>query len=384
MHNYLITGATICTATQTIEGDVAIEGGIIADIGDIRKNYRHLPKFALKQSDKVLPGFIDTHIHGSNGADVMDGSIDSLNVIGKSLLSQGVTGFLATTMTQSDQAISNALLSVKKYTSEYKNGQQSSKILGVHLEGPFISHDKIGAQNPNFLQEVSLHKLEEWYRISGKMLKKVTFAPELKNTSGLVEWCSREKIVASIGHTNCKAYQAQKLVDAGVSQATHLFNAMSGINHRDPGAATVLLASKKVLAELIVDRVHLADEIVKMVYNIKGSDKILLVTDAMAAQVKGEGVFNLGGQKVLVKGNEARLENGALAGSVLTMVKALKNIQLITECNFPALVKMTSTNAANFLGLKDRGDIRKGMIADLVIMDHTYNIKYCIIQGKIT
>ncbi len=383
MNSYLITGASICGATNMTESDVAVEDNMIVAIGDLRKQYKHLPVFEFNASDKLLPGFIDTHIHGSDGADVMDGDIEALNTIGCSLRKQGVSGFLATTMTQSDENITKALHAVRQYVDAdggFDKSKKHAEILGVHLEGPFISPNKIGAQNPNYLQEVSFEKLERWQSISQGALKKVTFAPEIADANELVKWCAKRRIISSIGHTNCTASQAQEMLDLGASQATHLFNAMSGIHHRNPGAATALLASKKVLAELIVDQVHLADETVKMVYEIKGQDNILLITDAMSAQAKGEGVFDLGGQKVVVKGNEARLENGTLAGSVLTMNKALENMHLISKCSFPELVKMTSTNAARSLGLMDRGDIQVGMRADLIVLAHDYQIKKCFFR----
>ena len=384
MEKCLITGATICNTVTTFESDLAIENGVIIDVGDLEGNYKHFPKFEFRRSDRILPGFIDVHIHGSNGADIMDGTLSSLKTIGMSLVKQGVTGFLATTMTQSDQLISNALLSVREYIAKYKSIPESSEVLGVHLEGPFISEDKIGAQNPKYLQEISFDKLERWKKISGNKLKKITFAPELDNSSELVTWCSKNNIASSIGHTACTAEQAQRIIDRGASQATHLFNAMSGIDHRNPGAATVLLGSQDILAELIVDKIHLASETIKMTYDIKGSNNILLITDAISAQTKGEGVFHLGGQKVIVKGNEARLENGVLAGSVLTMNKALQNMHMIVQCNFPDLVKMTSTNAAKFLGINNLGDIQVGMVADLVVLDDQYQVKCCLSKGRIT
>ena len=306
----------------------------------------------------------------------MDGEIESLKVITSSLYRQGVTSFLATTMTQTEAAISKALNGVADFNKSHAHGGHFSNILGVHLEGPFISPDKIGAQNPEFLQESSIAKLKSWQHKANNLVKKITLAPEMLGANHVIDWCVSEQVIASIGHTNCTAKEALAAIDRGCSQATHLFNAMSGVDHRKPGAATALLMSEKVIAELIVDGVHLAPEIVDMVYRVKGADGILLVTDAMSAQAHGEGVFELGGQKVIVKNNEARLENGVLAGSVLTMNNALKNMLTYSDCSLPEIVKMTSYNAAKSLNMQhSKGDIKKGADADLVVVDKHFQIK---------
>ncbi|WP_192483291.1 MULTISPECIES: N-acetylglucosamine-6-phosphate deacetylase [Cysteiniphilum] len=376
MQSYRITGAEIITKDAVLEGEIAVECGKIMAVGEPLPDFSHLPVVEYHQSDKVIPGFIDTHIHGSCGCDVMDGEIESLKVITSSLYRQGVTSFLATTMTQTEAAISKALNNVADFNKAHAYGQHFANILGVHLEGPFISPDKIGAQNPEFLQESSIAKLKSWQDKANNLVKKITFAPEMLGVNQVIDWCVNEQVIASIGHTNCTAKEALEAIDRGCSQATHLFNAMSGIDHRKPGAATALLMSEKVVAELIVDGVHLAPEIVDMVYRVKGADGILLVTDAMSAQAHGEGVFDLGGQKVIVKDNEARLENGVLAGSVLTMNNALKNMLTYSDCSLSEIVKMTSYNAAKSLNMHHyKGDIKKGADADLVVVDKHFQIK---------
>ncbi|WP_119343622.1 N-acetylglucosamine-6-phosphate deacetylase [Facilibium subflavum] len=376
MRDYVITSERIITTKGVIAGAIAVEKGKIAAIGDIEKEYKHLPVHHCQSTDLIMPGFIDIHIHGSNGCDVMDAKVDALDVIAQALKKQGVLGFLATTMTQSEDAIFNALQAVAQYQTVTNSTKDAAKILGVHLEGPFISPDKIGAQNPDYLQRFSLEKLERWQYAAKGQIRKLTLAPEIEGAESLTSWCKNNQVIASIGHTNCTAKQAKNAIDQGCLQATHLFNAMSGIDHRHPGAAMALLMAKDVAVELIVDGVHLADDTVRMVYEIKGADHIILITDAISAQGVGEGVFELGGQKVLVKGNQARLENGVLAGSVLTMNKALATMLKFSACSLPELVKMTSTNAAKSLGLAHKmGDIQVGMDAGFVVLDHTFQIK---------
>ncbi|QIW10044.1 N-acetylglucosamine-6-phosphate deacetylase [Francisella sp. LA112445] len=376
MQSYILKDAKIYTETGFENKDIVVENNLIKAIVDQAKAKDfNLPIIGLDSNDYVIPGFIDIHIHGSKGADVMDGDIDALDVISKSIYKQGVTSYLATTMTAPNEQILKSMHAIKLYNEQPNN--LSAKIAGVHLEGPFISPGKIGAQNPNYLQEADVDKLANWHTACNNLIKKITIAPEIKNANKVIEFCNHKSIISSIGHTNCTMAQAFQAIDQGCSHATHLFNAMSPIEHRNPGAATALLMSKKVLAELIVDGIHLHPDMVKFTYEIKGSDNIALITDAMSAQNAGEGIFELGGQKVIVKDGQARLENGVLAGSVLSMNKALENIIKFTSCNLHDAVKMSSTNQAKSLGLK-KGQIKVGFDAEFVVLDKNYQVKQVI------
>ena len=376
MQSYILKGAKIYSDNDFKHQDIVVKNGVILAIcDDAKESEYNLPSIVLSQDDYIIPGFIDIHIHGSQGADVMDADVDALDMISKSIHSHGVTSYLATTMTASNEDILKSMEAVAKYTSFQHN--QRAKIVGIHLEGPFISPDKIGAQNPNYLQGADVQKLANWHNASNNLIKKITIAPEIANAGKIIQYCNAQNIISSIGHTNCTMVQALKAIDSGCSQATHLFNAMSPIEHRNPGAATALLMSKKVLAELIVDGVHLHPDIVRFTHEIKGSNHIALVTDAMSAQGACDGVFDLGGQKVIVKNGAARLENGVLAGSVLTMNKALKNMMEFSNCTLHEAVKMTSTNQAKSLGLK-KGKIKVGYDAELVVLDRNYQIKQVI------
>jgi N-acetylglucosamine-6-phosphate deacetylase len=376
MQSYILKGANIYGDNEFEYKDIVVKNGIIQEICDEAKESEYnLPSIQLGKNDFVIPGFIDIHIHGSHGADVMDADVDALDVISKSIHSHGVTSYLATTMTASNENILKSMQAVAKYTAIQH--RQRAKIVGIHLEGPFISPGKIGAQNPNYLQGADVEKLASWHHASNNLIKKITIAPEIANADKVIQYFNLQNIISSIGHTNCTMAQALKAIESGCSHATHLFNAMSPIEHRNPGAATALLMSKKVLAELIVDGIHLHPDMVKFTYEIKGCDNIALVTDAMSAQGAGEGVFDLGGQKVVVKNGEARLENGVLAGSVLTMNKALENMMKFSNCSLHDAVKMTSTNQAKSLGFK-KGQIKVGYDAEFVVLDKNYQIKQVI------
>lgn len=376
MQSYILKGAKIYGDNDFEHQDIVVENGIILAIcDDAKEGEYNLPSIELSHDDYIIPGFIDIHIHGSQGADVMDADVDALDVISKSIYSHGVTSYLATTMTASNEDILKSMQAVAQYASS--NRSQRAKIAGIHLEGPFISSGKIGAQNPNYLQGADVQKLANWHNASNSLIKKITIAPEIANADKVIQYCNSQNIISSIGHTNCTMTQALKAIDSGCSHATHLFNAMSPIEHRNPGAATALLMSKKVLAELIVDGIHLHPDMVKFTHEIKGSDNIALVTDAMSAQGAGEGVFDLGGQKVIVKDGAARLENGVLAGSVLTMNKALDNMMKFSSCSLHDAVKMTSTNQAKSLGFR-KGQIKVGFDAEFVVLDKNYQIKQVI------
>ena len=376
MQSYIIKDAKIYDENDFKRQDIVVKDNVIHAICDnVKEGEYNLPSIELSQDDYIIPGFIDIHIHGSQGADVMDADVDALDVISKSIFSHGVTSYLATTMTASNEDILKSMQAVSKYTSSKHS--QRAKVVGIHLEGPFISPGKIGAQNPNYLQGADVEKLSNWHNASNSLIKKITIAPEIANADKVIQYCNSQNIISSIGHTSCTMAQALKAIDSGCSHATHLFNAMTPIEHRNPGAATALLMSKKVLAELIVDGIHLHPDMVKFTHEIMGGDNIALVTDAMSAQGAGEGVFDLGGQKVIVKNGAARLENGVLAGSVLTMNKALENMMKFSNCSLHDAVKMTSTNQAKSLGFK-KGQIKVGYDAEFVVLDKNYQIKQVI------
>ncbi|MED7819112.1 MULTISPECIES: N-acetylglucosamine-6-phosphate deacetylase [unclassified Francisella] len=376
MQSYILKDARIYSDEGFENKDIVVKNNVIhAVVKQVKVTEFNLPVINLTSDDFVLPGFIDIHIHGSKGADVMDGDVDALELISKSIYKQGVTSYLATTMTAPNEQILKSMDAIKSFNNRSYN--DSAKIVGVHLEGPFISPGKIGAQNPNYLQEADVNKLANWHTACDNLIKKITIAPEIKNANKVIEFCNSKNIVSSIGHTNCTMAQALDAIENGCTHATHLFNAMSPIEHRNPGAATALLMSKKVLAELIVDGIHLHPDMVKFTYEIKGSNNIALITDAMSAQNAGEGIFELGGQKVIVKNGQARLENGVLAGSVLTMNKALENVIKFTSCTLHDAVKMSSTNQAKSLGLK-KGHIKVGFDAEFVVLDKNYQVKQVI------
>jgi N-acetylglucosamine-6-phosphate deacetylase len=363
---YLISASKIYTTDGLLnDATLHIKNGKIIEI---YKASQAPPKLEIKNFPKnysIVPGFIDMHIHGSKGADTMDATPEALQTIADSLLTQGTTGFLASTMTAPAKNIEAALLNLKQFHATQKRG---AKLLGVHLEGPFISPDYLGAQKNEGVIEPSIELFKHWQTISGNLIKMVTIAPEQKGGLELVRYLKEHSVIASLGHSGANFEDAQSSIEAGVTHATHLFNAMCCMHHREPGAITALLLSKKVYAELIADGLHLSQGTMQLVYKMKTADRIILITDAMRAQCVGEGVSELGGQTVIVKNGEARLKNGALAGSIITLPKAMHHMMNATHCSLEDIIKMVSTNPADQLNLPHKGRIEKNADADLVVL----------------
>lgn len=373
--SYLLIGGQVVTPGGVLgSACVCVEKGVITGIFSDQMEKCSDADWSVIEVDAshfILPGFIDMHIHGSAGADIMDGTDEALTAIAGSLHKQGVTGFLATTMTESDANISQALRTVANYQPDTL---EQAKIVGVHLEGPFLSANKMGAQSARWLRKPDETLFYKWQKQAKGLIKQVTLAPEEDEDFSLIRALNTQGVIASIGHTCCSSAVASKAIQAGASHGTHLFNAMTGVSHRDPGAATAILLNKQVTAELIVDGVHLSPEIIQLTLAMKGAENIVLVTDAMRAQGVGDGSFTLGGQTVHVKGNEARLDNGVLAGSVLSMNKALDNMMRFSGCSLVEASKMASTNPAFKLGLADVGSLEVGKKADITILDANYQV----------
>src|SRR5690625_2404295 len=258
----------------------------------------------------VVPGFIDVHSHGGYGVDAMDADPKALNEMTEKMLQEGITSYFPTTMTQSDENIEQALAGMKKAK------ETNPMIQGIHLEGPFVSPEHKGAQPEEFMRAADAEQMERWNEISGGNIRLVTYAPEMGDVSAFEEYCLANDIILSAGHTGATYDQ---LDASNVSHITHLYNGQLGLHRRDPGVGGCGLLKDGVHVEMIVDGVHIDPKMVKLAYRAKGADGIVLITDSMRAKGFPEGESELGGQKVYVKDKQARLENGSLAGSVLTL-----------------------------------------------------------------
>ena len=330
-----------------------------------------------------LPGFIDLHLHGANLADFMDGDVQAVKNIAHYLPKEGTTSFLATTLTQSPEAIKQAIQSTKEY-KQSDAAKKGAQVLGVHLEGPFINELLAGAQPREFIERPSVKQLEQWFGEQLDELKIITLAPEMDENNDVIRHVVSKGVIASAGHTNATYFDILEAMTAGLSHLTHYGNAMRGLHHREIGVIGVGMLEDALYCEVIADGIHVGEDMLQLIYKKIGPERILLITDSMRAKGMGDGDYHLGGQAVKVTGHEARLEDGTLAGSVLKMNEALKIMERATGATLEELVLMSSTNAAERLGIADRkGKISPGMDADIVLLDKNWHVKYTIIAGEI-
>ncbi|MFZ3588964.1 N-acetylglucosamine-6-phosphate deacetylase [Bacillus sp. DJP31] len=379
----LLKGGTVYQL-ETIRPNCSllIENGKIQDIGEsISEDVDEVKE--IPEGYHVIPGMIDIHIHGAAGHDAMDATLESLKGMCHYLPSEGVTGFLPTTMTQSIETIEQALSTIASYTRN-EELQDGAEVLGVHLEGPFLSEKRAGAQPVKYMLEADAKQFQRWQELSGDQIKIVTLAPEKDKDFRLIQHLHSTGVVASVGHCDAAYEVFAQAVDHGLSHATHLYNQMRGIHHREPGVVGGVYLHDNVTAELIVDGIHVSPEMIKLTTKIKGFDSLIMITDSMRAKGLAEGVYELGGQKVKVENGEARLEDGTLAGSILRMDEALSNIMSYTGCSLLEVVRMTSYNSACKIGVLDRkGSLEVGKDADIVVLNKDYQVVMTFCLGKL-
>lgn len=382
--DFIISGPQIYTEQEILpHAAIAIEKGVIKAIDKTPANTVNTKIISFPENYHVVAGFIDLHIHGVNNQDVMDATPEALSLMSQALAAEGTTAFLATTMTASQSEIENALMAVRKYIDMQKT-IEGAIILGVHLEGPFISPKKIGAQRLDQLLMPDITLIEHWQKITKNIIKIVTLAPELPNSADFIRYLQQHNIIASIGHSDATYAETQSAIDAGIHYATHVFNAMRGIHQREPGAVLAALLSDQVATELIVDGKHLHSAIVELILKLKNKEKMILITDAMRAKCLGDGTYDLGGQAVTVKHGVATLADGTLAGSTLTLPSAIRNMMHFTNCSLFDAAKMASENPAKALGIfHKKGSIAVGKDADLVVLDEQYQVVMTVCGGVI-
>lgn len=328
------------------------------------------------QDKYISPGFIDVHIHGCGGCDTMDGTEEAIKTISETVSKYGVTSFLPTTMTMSFESIYTSLEVIKRYM---KTKYKGAKILGVHIEGPFINKKYKGAQNAEYITYPKRDLLEQYFDV----IKIITYAPEVdEDNSFLNSMKSNEDIILSVGHSNASFEEAYDAIHNGASHFTHTFNAMTPLNHRKPGVVGAALKSNSYI-ELIADTIHVHPAVFDILISTKSVHKILLITDSMRAGGMCEGEYELGGQKVIVKDGSARLEDGTLAGSILTLNKAVKNMYDNSNIPLYDVIKMVSLNQAIELGIDDsKGSIDLGKDADITVFDRYFNVYLTIVEGQ--
>lgn len=381
MVEYVIENGRIYTEEEIIErGYIIVKDDKITDVG--KGDYEGALTTYDAQGQHVLPGFIDIHMHGGYGEDAMDASCDGLKHLAESLLSEGTTSFLATTMTQSDENITKALENIIEYQKQ-QNVLKAADIVGIHLEGPFISEHKVGAQNPAYVQRPSIEKVQQFQKTANNQIKVITFAPEVEGAHETLE-ALHDQIRFSIGHTVATFDETNEAVARGAKQVTHLYNAGTPFEHREPGVFGAAWTNDSLSTELIVDGIHSHPTAIQIAYKQKGNTRFFLITDAMRAKGMPDGEYDLGGQNVIVKGSEARLASGALAGSILKMNEGLKNLIQYTGDSLDNLWRVTSLNQAIALNIESqKGSLKVGKDADIVIVDDEITVQTTIKAGEI-
>lgn len=370
-----------------LEDGLIENGNVLIDNGKIKELYyknehpeTYPPRFKIIEGNQMnlIPGFIDGHIHGAAGADVMDATEKALDTMARVLPEEGTTSFLATTITQSPENIEKAL----KNVAEYKNKAGFAEVIGVHLEGPFIEKSKKGAQPEEYILKPDLSLYNKWQELSGHKIKTITMAPEHDEDGSFIQALTKAGVNVSAGHTDVGFEEMKKAVSYGVSQVTHLCNAMNGIHHRDIGAVGAAFQLEELRAELISDGIHVAPDMLQMIYKNMGSERLILITDAMRAKCLPPGDYELGGQPVKVTEDRANLESGTLAGSILKLVNGAKQMLQLNEVTLHDIIKMASVNPAKQINIYDRkGSIAPGKDADLLLVDEKLNIHETICRG---
>ncbi len=365
-------------------GFLQIVGEKIAEIGQM-KNCPPLSGAGkiidCQQQGYIIPGMMELHVHGAVGCDFMDSDIDSYAKIAKYLASEGVTSFLATTMTCPMPEIEAAIDALASYQKDQP--EAVAKMLGIHLEGPFINQAKKGAQPEEAIVKPDVKQFNQLYERSNQSISLVTFAPEEDVNFELLQTLKSKGVIASIGHSDANYEMTIRAIKAGVTHATHLFNGMRGIHHRDPGVAGAVLLEDDVYVEIIPDNIHFHKDLLWMVRKLKGLERMLVITDGIRAKGMPDGIYALGGEEVEVVDNRCiQRKTGSLAGSVLHMNTARKNIEEWLQLSIIEQTHLVSLNQAIHLGMADhKGSLAVGKDADIVWLNAEGEIEKTLCLG---
>ncbi|GAB6259439.1 N-acetylglucosamine-6-phosphate deacetylase [Peribacillus sp. N1] len=385
MKTFIINNLIVHSEKETYKnGYIKVVDGKIAEVGPVSqyKQDDDAEVITLSPDYQVIPGAIDIHIHGASNSDAMDATHEALSTMAETLPKEGTTSFLATTMTQTAEAIESALLNAGKYIEN--QSQEHAEIIGIHLEGPFISPVRKGAQPEEHIVDPDVTLFKRWQEMAENQIKLVTLAPEQPNGLDLAAHLKATGVVASIGHSDATYDQIDEAIQAGTTHVTHLYNGMRGLHHREPGVLGAAYLRDELFVELIADGIHCRPEMIKLAYNQITSERMILITDSLRAKWLEKGTYDLGGQPVYVNETKATLSDGTLAGSILKMNDAIKNTMEYTDCSMTDIIKMTAENPAKQLRIFDRkGSIQVGKDADLVILNDRLDVEMTFCRGNI-
>ncbi len=359
--------------------------GAAIEIEDARIKAVHGPGALLPAVDReldvqgamVLPGFIDMHTHGACGFDFCDGKLEAVEAITKAKLREGVTTVLPTTLTASPECLRETAAAVAKYA----RNPRYAKTPGLHLEGPYINRKLIGAQNPDLVRAPDIEEVRALHAIMPVCI--VSLAIEMEGALDVIRELKAMGIVPSAAHSNATAADFKAAKAAGLRHLTHFCNQMSALHHREIGLVGCGLMDEDILLEMICDKLHLCPDMIALIFKLKATEQLALITDSVVASWMGDGNYNLGGLDITVKNGEARLvSNQALAGSTLRLNQALKNVHEVTGLPLAQLVRTTSWNQAQSLGWENLGKIEPGYAADLVVLDAGFTPVEVFVDGQ--
>jgi N-acetylglucosamine-6-phosphate deacetylase len=370
-------------ATEIPDAAIVFREGVIESVGP--RGAVTLPAGAQEiiATDKIAaPGFLDVHIHGAGGHDVMEASEDALQAVSRMLAAHGTTSFVATTVTASPESICKTAEGIAAYISrQHQSGNGRAEILGVHFEGPFISSARRGVHPPEFLKLPSADLLEKFVDAAKGYAQILTIAPELLGAMPCIDAARKAGLVVAIGHTDATYEQARAAIARGAHHAVHVYNAMRPFSHRDSGVIGAVLTTPEVTAELIADGVHVDETAMRLLLQAKGAAGVILVSDGISATGMPDGKYTLGTFDVTVSGGVCRNSEGKLAGSTLTLDRALRNIVNLGVPLADAL-RMLTLNPATLLGIEfKKGSLRPGADADMVLLDESLNVTQTWTRG---
>jgi N-acetylglucosamine-6-phosphate deacetylase len=379
---------------EIIDPLVFVEDGIVTGVAsrDEREvpNHATILDFASEHPGAILaPGFLDIHIHGGMGVDVMQASPRELPAFQRFLAAHGVTAYFPTTVAAPLEAtcaalerMANAIDGLEK--SSTGNEPVQARPLGIHLEGPFLSHKRRGVHPPENLQEPSIQIFDRLWQAARGHIRMMTIAPELPGALPLIAEAARRNVLVSLGHSDADSATSRSAVGSGARHATHTFNAMRPLDHREPGIAGEALTNPNLTADVIADGIHVAPEIVKLFLLAKGYERAILITDATAATGMPDGAYQLGPIRVEVRDGRCTLacEPGKLAGSVLTMDRAVRNATQFSQWRLQDAVRAATLNPARAAGLAHHGEIATGAEANLVLLNSRGEILKTVVGGR--
>lgn len=380
----LHAGRALTPTTEIPEAGILIRDGVIEALGP--REALQLPAGAREISapDKTaIPGFVDVHIHGAGGRDVMEGSNEALAAVTRMLARFGTTSIVATTVTASPDDTVRSVEGIAKYISQqHEADDPRAEVLGIHFEGPFISPERRGVHPPEWLRLPSAELLDKLLQAAAGNAQILTLAPELLGATPCIDAARKAGMVVAMGHTDATYEQARSAIAHGVRHAVHVYNAMRPFSHRDSGVIGAVLTSPEVTAELIADGVHVDETAMKMLLQAKGAQRVILISDGISATGMPDGKYMLGKFEVTVSGGICRNAEGRLAGSTLTLDRALRNIVGLGSPLADA-VRMLTLNPATLLGIEfKKGALRTGADADIILLDEGLRLANVWVRGS--